>query len=375
MGENMNFIKNFFRNFIGGLSVDKIISMGRFLISVIILSCCFYATPNVAFGDPKIYFTNNRSFLRQAAVLRRSGRSIDEIINLMLTHDVMQELTPELAQQEFHFVLRPGRDNDDGGSSPRLIIINTGEEARFGLFTFDPIRNGRAVIEYTGEVVRFGDRETNPYMTNIVDLGMVVDAQREGNAARFVQHLPPDAALAGVDAYQQDDINVRYLFRAQYMAQDVATANLRTQAYPNNTVFLFATRDIEPFEQLGFDYGLSYCWQEEPRLFYRNGDVIPIDLYNIINRLLVMTCRDEHGRAEYTETGLQINRARVLDPAGVRYLEGLIRGAGNANNVMIPYNMPPQLGFIEVQREALNRLLPQQRTALFLPGIYHAYNC
>jgi SET domain-containing protein len=102
-----------------------------------------------------------------------------------------------------------------------------------GVFALRPIRKGRRVIEYTGERVshkeadsRYADKdeEDNHTFLFIVDARTVIDAGVDGNDARFINHS--------------------------------CAPNCET-AIENRRVFIYALRNIEPGEELAYDYQIQ----------------------------------------------------------------------------------------------------------------------
>ena len=360
----------------GLVTMNKMINFGRFFGGIIVLICYLCATPSIAFGVQTIYFANNGAFLKNAAILKKRGKNPDEIIRIMLDHNFIQELTPELAQREFHITWRQGYDDP---SLPRLVIVNMEQQIEdtlitpgYGLVTMDRIRNGDTVAEYTGEIVQ------NPNHYYAVNIGgdMPIDALHVGNAARFAQHLPSATALSDQNTYLErlhhgDDqpslVTVNYLFENQQVLQNVATANTRlTRNLGVAQAFLTATRQIEPLEQIGFDYGIFYPWQEEPQLFNRNGNVIPADQYTLINRVLLMQIQNDRD-----ENGVPINYLANINRNLFQELAGLVDHT-TIVNVRVPYNAQERRGFVEVNRRALRQLLVQQRRVLAIPETFHS---
>lgn len=102
-----------------------------------------------------------------------------------------------------------------------------------GVFALRPIRKGRRIVEYTGERVshkeadsRYADKdaEDNHTFLFIVDSRTVIDAGVDGNDARFINHS--------------------------------CAPNCET-AIENRRVFIYALRNIEPGEELAYDYQIQ----------------------------------------------------------------------------------------------------------------------
>jgi len=102
-----------------------------------------------------------------------------------------------------------------------------------GVFALRPIHKGKRVVEYTGERVshkeadsRYAEKdvEDNHTFLFIVDGRTVIDAGVEGNDARFINHS--------------------------------CAPNCET-AIESRRVFIYALRNIEPGEELAYDYQIQ----------------------------------------------------------------------------------------------------------------------
>ncbi|XP_065572831.1 uncharacterized protein LOC136035184 isoform X2 [Artemia franciscana] len=108
------------------------------------------------------------------------------------------------------------------------------KEKGFGIKTKQSIKTGEFIVEYTGEVVsekEFRDRMTGIYVNDVhhyclnLDGGLVIDGHRMGSEARFINHsCSPNCEI--------QKWNVSGLSR----------------------MCVFALRDIEPGEELTYDY-------------------------------------------------------------------------------------------------------------------------
>ena len=103
-----------------------------------------------------------------------------------------------------------------------------------GVFAALPIPKGTRIIEYRGlrtdwdEALSQPDSDPdNPFHTFFFELddGRVIDAGRRGNAARWINHS--------------------------------CKPNCKTKEDEEGRVFIFSKRDIEPGEELSYDYNLS----------------------------------------------------------------------------------------------------------------------
>jgi SET domain-containing protein len=117
-------------------------------------------------------------------------------------------------------------------SSPLIEVRNSPVHGR-GVFAVAPIRKGTRIIEYLGDRVsheaadkRYEDHDENDNHTFlfIVDKHTVIDAGVGGNDARFINH--------------QCEGNCESVIE-------------------NRRVFIDATRDIAPGEELGYDYEIG----------------------------------------------------------------------------------------------------------------------
>ena len=100
-----------------------------------------------------------------------------------------------------------------------------------GVFATQPIRKGKRVGEYTGERIthevsdaRYDDKHGRTYLF-IVDSKIVIDADVGGNDIRFINHSCDPNCESRMDA--------------------------------RNRVHIYATRAIEPGEELAYDYRLQ----------------------------------------------------------------------------------------------------------------------
>ena len=114
----------------------------------------------------------------------------------------------------------------------RIAVRNSPIHGR-GVFALRPIKKGARILEYKGKLItdkeadrRYGKLHENSSHTMLfsVDDGLVIDATRQGNSARWINHsCAPNCEI--------DEKNHR--------------------------VFIDALRDIRPGEELAYDYNLQ----------------------------------------------------------------------------------------------------------------------
>ena len=99
-----------------------------------------------------------------------------------------------------------------------------------GVFAVAPIAKGERIIEYKGRLIteaqadeRYGDDESNHTFLFLLDNDMVIDAYRDGNSARWINH--------------SCDPNCEPMEEG-------------------NRLFIHAIRDIEPGDELSYEYNL-----------------------------------------------------------------------------------------------------------------------
>jgi hypothetical protein len=115
--------------------------------------------------------------------------------------------------------------------TPQPFELRTSTIQGRGAFATRSIRKGARIIEYIGERIsqeeadeRYDDsamRRHHTFLFNI-DEDTVIDAAREGNDARFINH----SCEPNCQAFQEGD-----------------------------RIFIYARRDIQPGEELSYDYG------------------------------------------------------------------------------------------------------------------------
>lgn len=242
-----------------------------------ILVFLLFAVTNVAFGQQTVYWLSDARKLpviKGVVEARRTqGMPWAQIVGDLIAHNHIQEITPQLAQETLRINWLEG--GDGLGNLPNLLVVNTGQGVGYGLFTMDGIEPNTIVTEYTGVVIT--DEavfQENPYTLDVRAADdfedkefRQIDALHAGNAGRFAQHFPSENELP------------KYQFNVN-PSNGVATANIRiVREGLLRRMFLVANRRIEPFEQIGWNYGPRYEWQQQPRLFDMVGNIIPIQTY------------------------------------------------------------------------------------------------
>ena len=126
-------------------------------------------------------------------------------------------------------------------SGPRIQVRRSGVHGK-GVFALRPIAAGETVIEYLGEVISWDEAQRrhphDPAQPNHtfyfhVDEDRVIDAAHGGNAARWINH----SCAPNCEADERE-----------------------------GRIFIVALRDIEPGEELGYDYGLIIDERYTPKL-------------------------------------------------------------------------------------------------------------
>lgn len=123
----------------------------------------------------------------------------------------------------------------------RIQVRRSGVHGK-GVFALRPIAAGETIIEYTGEVIgwpealrRHPHDPTDPHHTFYfsLDSGQVIDAKHGGNAARWINH----SCAPNCEADEE-----------------------------GGRVFIKALRDLQPGEELFYDYGLVIDERYTPKL-------------------------------------------------------------------------------------------------------------
>ena len=120
-------------------------------------------------------------------------------------------------------------------TSPPLEVRDSGIHGR-GAFATRRIRKGRRIIEYTGQLMPWDvasasedPEDPHTFLFGLSDGSQVINAAIDGNDARWINH----SCDPNCEAIEEDD-----------------------------RVFIYALRDLEPGEELFYDYALQI---DEPR--------------------------------------------------------------------------------------------------------------
>lgn len=145
----------------------------------------------------------------------------------------------------------------------------------FGCFATRKIHKGETVCFYNGEYFKEDLASLTPYSFNARKdvLHDQVDSDRYGNLSRFVNH-----------ACNKNIAN--YCKKHQLAIEEFAPENLKFEqlAYGGiSFIRMLACRDIEPHEQLLFNYGKSYWGKHEnanlfkltDEIYHPSGDITP----------------------------------------------------------------------------------------------------
>jgi hypothetical protein len=120
-----------------------------------------------------------------------------------------------------------GKESRTRKRAVQIEVRESGVHGR-GVFAAEHIRKGKRIIEYTGERVSWEaapDDDSNPHTFNFgLENGEVINAEIGGNDARWINH----SCNPNCEAIDEDD-----------------------------RIFIYATRDIQPGEELLYDYRLE----------------------------------------------------------------------------------------------------------------------
>lgn len=237
---------------------------------------------------------------------------------------VVQELP--IAEFEKTVRQKPGRENFTwsektiGAQGARMGEATPGEfeetigglvicegDAGFQVHTEYAIKKDTKITIYTGEVIAFDDLKT--VSERLLTYGVSytethgVDAKRVGNVANFMQHLPRKEQL-------QD-----YGFASMDIQEKVATCNvaMRVGSFKGARVlYLYATRDIAPKEQLGWSYtsGADNGYWALHKL-YKNSDMGFFD--KDTGKLIPSRCYDKNITVRLAEGALTSVPRHVIE--------------------------------------------------------------
>ena len=171
-----------------------------------------------------------------------------------------------------------------------LDMNKPGDEIGYGIIAEEEIKEGSFITHYSGileleqssyslatEVTTSLEPEGSKGGLHVEKGQAFVNGAETGNIARFLQSLPTQAELRGLEL---PDVN----------PSEIATANLKVQGLVKQGIRItgfVANREIQPKELVGFSYGPSY-WHDNPFwLFKKNGERLVKVKYNADNRLVL----------------------------------------------------------------------------------------
>lgn len=178
-----------------------------------------------------------------------------------------------------------------------FVICNMGQLGH-GVFANRDFEPERCLILYAGII---GERPSSNYAFSYSkEVTLSVDAEKVGNIARFIQHMPINFNLRTeyrekwLDYNQEKSENKPEFFEywqwrnlnyySGLTENDVAWANMSMGTIPLQGVpcaILYNNRKIHKGEQIGISYGQGYWLSRniKPELFDSNGEVIPEKKY------------------------------------------------------------------------------------------------
>ena len=131
---------------------------------------------------------------------------------------------------------------------PKKIVTRKSSIHGNGMFAVAPIRKGERLIEYKGrrrshedvDADDSGDAESGHTFLFTLNDDWVIDANFEGNDARWINHSCDPNCEAVLDEDEDDS--------------------------KQSQVFIEAIRSIKPGEELTYDYGITLAERHTPRL-------------------------------------------------------------------------------------------------------------
>ncbi len=132
---------------------------------------------------------------------------------------------------------------------PRKIAARKSRIHGNGVFALAPIRKGERIIEYRGrrrthaavDRDQAGDADSGHTFLFTLNDEYVIDANHEGNSARWINHSCAPNCEAVLDEHEGDDRR-------------------------RDRVFIEAIRDIRPGEELTYNYGITLEERHTPRM-------------------------------------------------------------------------------------------------------------
>lgn len=269
------------------------------------LSLCFSSTyGNQGYSDIQECYLASEPLPKIVAKLKNAGMSDEQIASKLKKDLEPVIITPRLAKEIFnidwqdnsikkeHLVDLENLINEELVVNkvlfwplkyPPLVICYIDEKVGYGLFSLVKIEKGDPITEYAGRFINNRNRADNEitlssdtkncyraqvFAGEIID----IDAQKQGNAGRFAQHM-----------LSEDDIAF-YNWHCLNKEIDIATRNADFFPYGDENerhLMLVAIKDIEPYEQIGIKYSetIGYegsIWPTILHLFNKQtGEVIP----------------------------------------------------------------------------------------------------
>ncbi len=110
-----------------------------------------------------------------------------------------------------------------------------------GVFATAPIKKGEDIVEYKGKMIThaeadalyFGDIDSGHTFLFTLNEDWILDANRGGNVARWINHSCDPNAIAFVHGHESEDLK-------------------------KDRVIIEALRDIKPGEEITYDYGFEF---------------------------------------------------------------------------------------------------------------------
>lgn len=198
------------------------------------------------------------------------------------------------------FLQRFGMENWVENASvvaPPMVICFMGDNVGYGVFSLTYIKKGKCLGVYAGERfplteehklkgANFDNIKNRPYVFIDAKKGCVIDSRKIGGITRFFQYLP------------ENELMQRYEFSKG--AEAIAISNMQV-GYQDGITFplMYVSRDISPFEQLGWSYGgndLSYsALMAQFCFFYKDGSIVnPADYSS--PAITIFICRRDNVR-------------------------------------------------------------------------------
>jgi hypothetical protein len=151
--------------------------------------------------------------------------------------------------------------NRIGQHSYPLAICKIDEVVGYGVFSMEVIPEGSYIGHYAGQQISQQELDAGKYQNEKYlirarqrNKEIMINAKQYGNILRFVQHFP---------------------IRSQQAQAHICYANMthgvEYNAQGQLRIAFYATRKIQAFEQLGYDYGENYWKEKQVFLFNQVG--------------------------------------------------------------------------------------------------------